>query len=83
MVYEIIWEESALKQLRKLEDSIATRILKSLNEIKENLYAKDVKKLKGHEGHRLRVGDYRIIFELEGNILIILKVGHRQHIYER
>ena len=43
----------------------------------------DVKKMKNLEDHyRLRVGDYRLIFELKDNLVTVLKVGHRQNIYD-
>ncbi len=82
MIY-IIWDEKANRELNKLEVLIAKRIVKKVKELSENPYSGDVKKLKGEEGFRLRVGDYRIIFTIEKNRIIILKVGHRKNIYER
>jgi mRNA interferase RelE/StbE len=41
-----------------------------------------VKRLKGRDGARLRVGDWRIIFYTEGNTLVVVAVGHRREIYE-
>ncbi|MBS3071544.1 type II toxin-antitoxin system RelE/ParE family toxin [Candidatus Pacearchaeota archaeon] len=82
-MYEIEWKEHALKNLEKLEVSITRRIVKKVEEMRENLYLCDVKKLKGYDKHyRLRIGDFRVIFELIDNSLTILKVGHRQNIYE-
>jgi len=42
----------------------------------------DVKRLKGRAGARLRAGDWRIIFYVEGNTVIITAVGHRREIYD-
>lgn len=42
----------------------------------------DVKKLQGQEGYRLRVGDYRIIFDKNGDILYIEKIDGRGQIYK-
>ena len=42
----------------------------------------DIKKLKGRNDFRLRVGDYRIIFSIEQEGIQILKVGHRKNIYD-
>ena len=44
--------------------------------------ANQVKKRKGLDSLRLRVGDYRVIFEQEGDVLRIMKVGHRREIYD-
>ena len=83
MSFSIIWDERAYRELEKLESIIAKRIAKKVDELSENPYSKDIIKLKGGEGFRLRVGDYRVIFLIEESKIIILKVGHRKHIYER
>jgi mRNA interferase RelE/StbE len=44
--------------------------------------AGNVKRLKGRTGARLRVGDWRIIFYLDGDTIIIAAVGHRREIYD-
>ncbi|MBI2129551.1 type II toxin-antitoxin system RelE/ParE family toxin [Candidatus Woesearchaeota archaeon] len=82
MHFSIIWDEKAYDELKKLEASIHRRIEKKVSELSEDPYLKDIKKLKGTEGYRLRVGDYRVIFEIEGNKIQILKVGHRRNIYD-
>lgn len=80
-MYNIEWKEHALRDLEKLESSIARRILKKVGELSENLFSKDIKKLKGSDDFRLRVGDYRVIFSIDKNTIQILKVGHRKNIY--
>ena len=80
-MYNIEWKEHALQNLEKLENSIAKRIIKKVEELSENLFSKDIKKLKGGNDFRLRVGDYRVIFSIEQNTIQILKVGHRKNIY--
>jgi len=42
----------------------------------------DVKRLKGREGSRLRVGDWRVIFYEEGGSIVVVAVGHRREIYD-
>ncbi len=42
----------------------------------------DVKRLKGRQGSRLRVGDWRVIFYEEGNSIVVVAVGHRREIYD-
>ena len=82
MPFKIIWDEKTYDSLNKLEPSISRRILKKVDELSENPFSKDIKKLKGRNDFRLRVGDYRIIFSIESNIIQILKVGHRKNIYD-
>jgi mRNA interferase RelE/StbE len=83
-MYRIDWKEKAVKELDKLDASISRRIFKSVDELKDKFSEKDIKKLKGYSNlYRLRVGDFRVIFELERDLIIILKIGHRESIYER
>jgi mRNA interferase RelE/StbE len=42
----------------------------------------NIKKLVGANVCRLRVGDYRVIFDVDGNILDIIKVAHRKDVYK-
>ena len=81
-MYNIEWKEHTVKNIENLESSIAKRILKKVEELAENPFSKDIKKLKGSNDFRLRVGDYRIIFSIEKNTIQILKVGHRKNIYD-
>ena len=81
-MYDIEWKEHALHDIEKLESLIARRIIKKVEELSENPFSKDIKRLKRSDDFRLRVGDYRIIFSIEKNIIQILKVGHRKHIYD-
>lgn len=81
-MFEIKWEEKALNFIEKLDLFISRRIVKKIDELKNNPYSHDIKKLKGSEDFRLRVGDYRIILNIQGNIIRILKIGHRKNIYK-
>ena len=81
MPFKILWDEKAYDSLNKLEHSISRRILKKVDELSENPFSKDIKRLKGSNDFRLRVGDYRVIFYIEKDLIQILKVGHRKNIY--
>jgi mRNA interferase RelE/StbE len=82
-MYNLEWKEHALKELEKIEPSISRRIIKKVEEMVQNPLSCDIKKLKGYSNYyRLRAGDYRIIFEMSKNLITILKVGHRQNIYD-
>lgn len=82
MTFKIIWDKKASDELDKLEVLIARRIIIKVNELAENPFSKDIKRLKGETSFRLRVGDYRIIFDIIRDTIIVLKIGHRKNIYE-
>ncbi len=87
MAYEIFITPYARRQFKKLSVKVGRDIRHALDILAENPFANsnDVKKLKGRDGYRLRVGNYRIIYELENDKLIIhvLEVGHRKDVYAR
>jgi mRNA interferase RelE/StbE len=84
--YSIEFLRTALKELAKLPAEIQQRIAAKIDELKENPYLPGVKALKNGEGRlRLRVGDYRVIYRVEADrlVIIIIKVGHRKNIYKK
>ncbi len=86
MKYTVELKKSAAKTIRKLLPSIQKRIVNKLSEIENSLPPSSETKLKGNNPfHRIRVGDYRIIYEIQNDILVILviKIGHRKDIYKR
>jgi mRNA interferase RelE/StbE len=84
MTYEIVFSNKALKQLIKMERSVQERIIVVLERIRIRPEAY-VTKLVGDFGYRLRVGDYRVIMDIDKKELhiLVLKVGHRKDIYDR
>ena len=84
MSYEIIFTDTSRKQFKKLEKDIQERIIKALERIRIRPEA-HIKKLVEDPGYRLRVGEYRIILDIEKEKLIILviKIGHRKNIYKK
>lgn len=83
MSYEIIFTDTSRKQFRKLEKDVQERIIKILERIRIRPESY-VKKLIGDPGYRLRVGDYRVILDIQKSELIILviKIGFRKNIYK-
>ncbi|MFZ3385253.1 MAG: type II toxin-antitoxin system RelE/ParE family toxin [Candidatus Methanoperedens sp.] len=84
MTYEIIFSDKAFRQLKKLGKKIQERIIAVLERIRIRPEAY-VTKLVDDPGYKLRVGDYRVIMDIENNKLkiLVLKVGHRKNIYDR
>ena len=83
MRYEVIFSKSVQKELDRLSDDISNRILRRLSGLETNPRPADVKKLKGREGWRIRVGDYRVIYEINDSArqIIVVTIGHRRDVY--
>ncbi len=82
-MFELEWKKSAIKELHNLETSVSSRIFNKVNELKEGFKSKDIKRIKDEDKLRLRVGDYRVLFSLENNLITVWKVGHRKNIYKK
>jgi mRNA interferase RelE/StbE len=82
MTYQIFFTDKAKKQLEKLEKVNQERIIKSLERIRIRPET-HITKLVGDPAYKLRVSEYRVILEIEKDILIILvlMIGHRKNIY--
>ena len=82
MRYQIEFLPSAFEQLRALPKNARRLIGGKLDRAQRDL-AGDIKKLKGFKNkYRLRAGNYRALFELEGACLVVYDVGDRKDIYE-
>ncbi len=80
----INYSKQALDFLGKLQRSEKYKIITKIEQYAESPDAlkNQVKKLKGLPFYRLRVGDYRVVFDESGLILSIVKIGHRKNIYK-
>lgn len=68
----INWTKKSLKQLRKVHNSDAKAIVSGVGQLVSFPKAKNVKKLTKHQyPYRLRVGDYRVFFEFDGEVKIV------------
>ena len=82
--YTAFLSKKARKQLDKFSDNIAESILEAIADLEENPRPHGYKKLSGRDGFRVRVGNYRIIYDIIDTKLIvdIITLGHRKDIYE-
>jgi len=81
MKYKVEFAPRAAKDLRALDKDIAGRIVSSIQSLESDLSG-DIKSLKNFDyGYRLRVGDYRVLFDLERDLITIRRVKHRREAY--
>jgi mRNA interferase RelE/StbE len=84
LTYRIEVKRSAAKAIKKIPKPDRRRISEKIDSLSEDLPNPETTKMKGDNPfHRIRVGDYRIVYEIQNEILVILivKVGHRKDIY--
>ena len=83
MRYQVILPKSVQKELDRLPDDVVEQIMARLAALETNPRPADVKKLKGRNAWRIRVGDYRVIYEIHDRVLqiLVITVGHRREIY--
>ena len=84
MTYRIKVKRSAAKTLKKIPKTDRKRIVDKIDTLAECPPNPDTTKMKGNNPfHKVRVGDYRIVYEIHEDVLVILivKVGHRKDIY--
>jgi mRNA interferase RelE/StbE len=82
--YTITWRKSTKKDLRKIPEGDVLEILQAVEALAGNPFPIGSTKLIGTvDIHRIRVGKYRVIYEVQGNELVIevICVGHRKDVY--
>lgn len=84
-MFEIIYHPDVQKDLTHISSEIKQRIRKTIESkltLAPHEFGETLRRtLKGY--WKLRVGDYRVIYKIEGNTVIIFRIGHRREIYER
>ena len=82
--YQIRWKRSASRELKKLPVAVIPRIVKAVEGLATDPRPAGIKKLTGTDHtYRLRVGDYRVLYTIEDEILLIqiVRTGHRRDVY--
>ena len=84
MTYKLVYTQRAIKDIRKLEQISKKRIGRALVRYEEDPLKYAEKLIDPRLGTcRFRIGDYRVVFDLKGNEIIVLRVGHRKDIYKK
>lgn len=84
-MYKIFFSKNSDKALRRMPRNLALKIAKKIKELANNLHGmRNIKKLTNHPGYRLRVGDWRIVYTVNDDELIIhvINVKTRGEIYK-
>ncbi|HDO29815.1 MAG TPA: type II toxin-antitoxin system RelE/ParE family toxin [Desulfobacteraceae bacterium] len=85
MQFSIQFRPAVLKSLKRFPKRDLVRIKKKIDELGSNLPDPNTTKMKGDNSfHKIRSGNYRIIYEIHNDTLIILvvKIGHRKDVYK-
>ena len=83
-MYQVVIEKQVQKQLTKIHSVDYNKVVEALKDLANNPRPHGYKKLKGRAGYRMRIGDYRIIYNINDNILtvFVLTVGNRRDVYK-
>ena len=83
--YKIELRPAAARALRKLDPQVARRVQAAIALLAEDPRPPASRPLRGRPAWRVRVGDYRVIYTIEDDVLLVVVValGHRRDIYER
>lgn len=81
--YRVIVKKAAEKAIDSLPSKIRTRIVIAINDLGDEPRPDGCKKMSLDARYRIRIGDYRIVYEIEDEILLVLvvRVGHRRDVY--
>jgi len=84
MAYSVNFKKHAFKELAKINEPFYSQIKQTIYTLADNPRPKGCKKLKGRDGYRIRVGNYRIIYDIYDSELVvdIIALGHRKDIYD-
>jgi mRNA interferase RelE/StbE len=85
-LFDIEWKISAKKELRKIDKTEIPKILKEIEALSKEPYPRNHKKILGTEHiFRIKIGNYRVIYSIENQKLIIkiIRVRHRKEAYRK
>ena len=85
MAYQVIVSMAANRAVARLDKTMRRRITERLAALAENPRPMGCIKLAGMEAYRIRMGDYRIVYEIQDKVLLVtfIDVGHRREVYRR
>lgn len=84
MAYRVTLRRRAIKALEKISEPYYSKIKEVIYGLADEPRPAGCKKLKGRDGYRIRVADYRVIYDVFDDVLLVevIDLGHRKEIYE-
>lgn len=81
--YRLVFKKSVARDLRAIPNADLKKILARIDGLRSEPRPAGCEKLSAQERYRVRQGDYRIVYEIEDAILVVLvvKIGHRREVY--
>ena len=79
--YRIEYSRPAISDLDNLPARIRAQLLRKIERLHDGLHGNIKRLTKDDYTYRLRMGDYPVLFDVEGKLIIIRRVGHRKEIY--
>ena len=82
-MYEVVLSNRAEKRLSRLPGDEYERVLRAVMKLAEDPRPRNCQKLRGREGWRIRIGDYRTIYKVDDDRreVLVVDIGHRRDIY--
>lgn len=83
-MYSYEFKIKALKQLKKSDKSVQRKIINKLDQVSKEEVLYSNKRLTSFKigSFRLRIGDYRLVYDIDGKMIAVLLLGHRREIYK-
>jgi len=83
MTYKVIFTQRALKDLENIDKELQKKIARKLKEYSKNPLRNARKLINPKIGtHRFRIGNFRAVFDIDGENIVILRIGNRKNIYK-
>ncbi len=84
MKYKLVYTNRSSRDIRRLDEDVKRKIEKSLKRYQEEPLKYASKLTDPALGtYRFKIGDYRVIFDIEGEEIVVLRAGHRKDIYRK
>jgi mRNA interferase RelE/StbE len=83
--YKLVFRKSVARDMRRIPNRDLRRILCAIDALSEEPRPAGVEKLSGQERYRVRQGEYRVVYEIKDDavIVVVVKIGHRKDVYRR
>lgn len=83
MSYQLLYTRTAFSDIKKLDSVVKKKIQKKLEQYSQSPLSYAKRLVNSQIGtYRWRIGDFRVVFDLDGKNIVILRVGHRREIYK-